>query len=63
MSTRRGWEGLHLSGYAARARATWWQLIGGAIVVLAFLKSGAFDWDELGDGAATVSALLAASLP
>ncbi len=46
---------------AARARAAPWQGLGGAIVLLALLKAAAFDWDELGDGAATTSLLVVAS--
>lgn len=46
---------------AARVRSAPWQVVMGAIVVLALLKSAAFDWDELGDGAATVSLLVVAS--
>jgi uncharacterized membrane protein len=43
---------------AARARSPQWQVVGGTIVLLSLAKSGAFDWGQLGDGAAVASLLV-----
>ena len=44
----------------ARVRSAPWQVVGGAILLFPLAKSVAFDWEELGDGAAAASLLAVA---
>lgn len=50
--------GTAIVALAARARSPQWQVVGGTIVLLSLAKSGAFDWGQLGDGAAAASLLV-----
>ncbi|MDH4345669.1 MAG: DUF2339 domain-containing protein, partial [Thermoleophilia bacterium] len=53
--------GTVVAALASRTPNRWWQGVGTAVVLVAVLKSAAFDWRELDDGAVATSAVVSAA--